>query len=251
MEMQGGQMLIPKNTLEQNAWCNAQNANYFDGWTREIFDVYLNRTGLQYLDDIKIITPLIKNAKTVLDVSSGYGRVIDALLERKIGNKITALEWSPNIADYLERKFHAKIGVYNIDLLKFYTDLSYDVILWMWSGITDFSPVEQRYLVSKLSALLNKNGKLIIDTPQPSVLPVNVILKNKKNGGYYTDVLKDNQLQGYIPRGIEMLSYAKIAKMDVQCIPYITKKGVYRVLYILTNPNATFEKCRSIGEVTF
>lgn len=116
--------------------------------------------------DMQIAYPHIKNSSSILELGAAYGRCIDFLLNNKFEGKITAIEQSPEFIDHLKNTYNGKADIIHGDFKSHEFNTSFGTILWMWSGILDFSEEEQKEAIEKLHNLLEAGGTLIIDTPR-------------------------------------------------------------------------------------
>ncbi len=178
-----------------------------------------------------MIADYIFNATSILEVGAGYGRVLNYLTNHKFLGKITAIERSKKCTNLLIKKFGNKINILNQDLKHLQIKNEFDLILWMFSGISDFSQSEQLPILTKLTESLTKNGKIILDAFSHSVKPVNAITASSQ--GYIIED-ENKTLYGYIPSPQEIDNYAKVLGFkNIAHIPYQTTTNSKRILHIL------------------
>lgn len=118
--------------------------------------------GLDTCCDLEKIWPLLRNAGSILEVGGGYGRAIEYLLAKGYKGELAAIEKSEQFYRYLKEQY--KIKCYLFDLMESKINGTYDAIIWMWSGIMEFKPLDEIILVLKLIKALNSDGTLIIDS---------------------------------------------------------------------------------------
>ncbi len=180
-----------------------------------------------------------QNAKYILDVGSGYGRVIDCLLRNGYSESIVSIERCESLHRALHDKYltNKKIRILKIDLHNILLSLSdlnskkFDVILWMWSGIADFPPSEQSEVVCQLAKILKPNGKLIIDTMPEKVTPM---MSTKMTSQRFAITLDNVTIQTYEPNESEIMTYATMAGLSkIVKTKCVTEIGRERCLYIL------------------
>lgn len=213
-------------------WTNEINAAYYEHIPTEIQRNFAEIGGLDTCCDLKQIEQFLFDAKSILEVGAGYGRILNYLINNKFGNKISAIERSSKFYNYLKNNFSNHAEIIYANLMKFQSNDKYDLILWMWSGISDFSKSEQLIALSRLSKHLSKNGLIIIDTFSHKLKPINASASNNQS---YTVHVKNCTLYGYIPSPLEMEVYAtKINLNSIKYIPYITPAERQRALYILS-----------------
>lgn len=225
-------ILIDDKKLTQ--WSNNDNQTFYEAITVEGIKQFSQKGGLSNGCDIHLLKPHWINAKSVLEVGTGYGRVIKSLLENNFSGKITAIERSNTLFDYLEKNYSSKANLIKADICK-YNNIQerFDVIFWLWSGIADFAPHEQMLTVIKLSQLLSVGGKLIIDTMPENVIP---LMSNQNQGKQvFLTTVNNATVHTYEPRSEEIKQYGKLASLtnyDLISCPTDTQRK--RWLHILS-----------------
>ena len=162
--------------------------------------------GLANCCDVEFIKPYILNAKKILEVGAGYGRVIKHLLLSKLDARITAVEEGGFFYDLLNVNFAGEITLHKADIRKIKFNSKFDCILWLWGGIADFPQREQLYVLQKLQSMLETNGILIFDTIPNTVIPINAKAKIQQD---ISIKMGAGKLQVYIPSVAEIDNYAK------------------------------------------
>jgi len=212
-------------------WTNDDNqhAYYNQPAIKQVLPGFAVLGGLDSGCDIDAVFDYIASAKRLLEVGAGYGRVVDALLRHSFTGAVEVVERSDVFCEELKR-FGDKITVHHQDVRGFKPDEPYDVVLSMWSGISDFPSAEQPGLVQTLSGFLCVGGRLILDTSVAGQKPLNARFAAEQ--AY--SILKDGcSAKGYIPSEVEMLAYAKKASLAmVRHFTYITAAQRQRKLYV-------------------
>lgn len=220
---------------EEVKWDNDDNSAFYEALKVEGLKKFAEKAGLSTGCDMRELRAYWSTAKSILEAGTGYGRVIDYLIKNQYQGTITAIERCNMLFQYLKTRF---CQYENINLLQ--TDIRYlsnsnshfDLILYMWSGIADFSYKEQPFVIKKLAKLLQKNGKLVIDTLSMNIVPLGV-----KKLGDQLYLLKVNDFHKYIyePNSYEIEYYAKNAGFaNIKRISYQTDTLRERWLYILS-----------------
>jgi SAM-dependent methyltransferase len=213
---------------------NDKNLTFYNNLGVSVFKELAIAGGFSTYRDLEQIYPLIKDSEVILEVGAGYGRCIDFLLKKEYPGKIIAIEQSPVLIDYLKKNY---AHLPNIDLLQ--EDIkTFDLsavkvnhILWMWSGIIDFSKDQQIECLANFSRCLRKGGKVIIDIPR---IGFQTIAEHKDQKHLYFET-PYGTLNCYLPdendleEAREAGGYQEVKKLD-----YETSTQKKRTIYILT-----------------
>jgi len=215
------------------AWSNCNNAAFYEETPANVFMEFAARGGIDSCCDLELIKPYLDQAKSILEVGAGYGRVIDYLINNNFAAKITALERSKQFFNLLTQKYQNKVNLIQVDLPNYQTTDRYDLILWMWSGISDFAQEEQLPILSLLTKLLTKNGILVIDTLVHSKKLKNESYSAGKN---YVIEVNECKIYGYKPSPEEIDAYAAALnfKQVKHLLEYETNMKLKRNLHILS-----------------
>lgn len=122
--------------------------------------------GFDSWKDLETAYPYFQKATTILELGAAYGRCLDFLIHKNFSGKITAIEQSPAFIEHLNAHYNDVAEIISGDFKTHRFNHNFDAILWMWSGILDFSEEEQDEALEKLYNLLEQKGVLIIDTPR-------------------------------------------------------------------------------------
>ncbi len=215
-------------------WSNYDNAQFYENklTTKKLKD-FSSLGGLDEGSDVNLIMPYLNTATSVLEVGAGYGRVVDLLIKRGFKGKISAIERSGTFVKILNKKFKRKITLYHNTILNFESNDKFDVILWLWSGISDFCKPEQLSTIKCLSSYLKPNGRFFIDTLVHSKNPANAIDgDNQTDNQTYLIEIESQKVYGYMPSPKEMKEYAKSTGFqNIEYCEYKTKTGRLRNLH--------------------
>lgn len=225
-------MLYP--SLSACVWGNSDSSLYYQNIPIDILKEFAVLGGFDTGCDVDLIYPLINKAENVLDVMSGYGRVINRLLKKGFSGNIFAIERNSKFYNYLlaQYKHIPSVIPIHIDIMKYNPKTQFNIILLMWSAISEFPQEQQQILINRLSHWLNPQGLIILDT-----LPVNIVPHNiYKQGQHFVAFSEYGTIHGYIPRKEEIVAYAKYANLTLRRqLNYTTRTGLSRNIYILQN----------------
>lgn len=211
-------------------WTNSDNATFYEHNT-DILQEWADAGGLASWPDLIAIHAYIDNAERILEIGAGYGRVQHYLLEHFPNKSLSALEKSSELFNTLKQQFAQRISLIHADITTYTSKQCYDLILWMWSGITDFSQAEQPQLLKHIQPLLSDNGRLIIETFPHDLTPVNGSTVDTQS---YLLTANEFTLHGYIPSPEEMRHFAEQAGLTLEKqLTYTTDSGRERKLYVL------------------
>lgn len=218
-----------------NSWVNADNANFYNNVPIDFFVKVAAQGGLDNGCDILAINQYIKKAESILEVGAGYGRVIDAVLKQGFCGRLTAIERNPVLYEHLQEKFGNKVKIIFDDIACATLPNKYDLILWMWTGICEFSKIEQCSVVNNLSKSLNTNGFIVIDVI-PSECATQNAMDCDKHNRIITTPYGNNYC--YLPDSFEIKEYANYSQLK-QCkkIIYTTKTNKMNHLHIFQKNN--------------
>ncbi len=182
--------------------------------------------------DLELVYDRIKDAAIIMEIGAGYGRCIDFLLKKEFKGEIIAIEQSPTLFAYLKGHYSANPSIELVegDFMKLKLPRKADAALWMWSGIIDFAPEEQKNCLQKLYGLLNAKGTVVIDIPRLGF----------KTYATHTDQQRlhlDSDygtLDCYIPSAEDMQRYCKeTGYATCESLNYQTNTQKERTIYIL------------------
>ena len=146
------------------SWINVDNAELYEKMPLDFFMSVAAQGGLDTCNDVAAIKNYIDNAVSILEIGAGYSRVINFILKQNYNGQITAIERNLKLYQHLQQVYSDKITLVNTDIQKVKLNTKYDLILWMWTGICEFSKPEQQAVIKMLADYLSPQGFLIIDT---------------------------------------------------------------------------------------
>jgi cyclopropane fatty-acyl-phospholipid synthase-like methyltransferase len=211
-------------------WNNKDNEVFYEQRS-EILETWAQAGGLSTWPDLIAIETYIKPVENILEIGSGYGRVLQYLKQHHSDKKITAVEKSHELFNTLTLQFEQSVTLHQCDIANFKTQQRYDLILWLWSGLTDFSKSEQPHIIKHLQQFLTPQGTLIIETFPHDLTPSNGSIIDNQS---YELTHNELSLHGYIPSPDEINTYATNAALQLkELIEYKTSSNRKRKLYIL------------------
>lgn len=216
----------------KTAWTNKDNINFFENISLKIFGSWPEKGGFDKGCDLDLILEELKSANSILEVGASYGRVIQYLVDKNLKANITAVERSHQFFEQLYQKFENKIRIIEADINNVNFDEKFDVILCLWSTISDFAKDEQLAMLKHISSWLKKGSKLVIDVMTSSFTRENVTEVSSQD---YVVKYDDATLLGYIPSEKELTKYANQLEFEVvKFIPYTTETDRKRLLAVFT-----------------
>lgn len=225
--------LLRSKNEEKYSWSNLENNKFYEELNTDGLKKFAEIAGLNSCCDLKNITQYLFESQSILEVGTGYGRVIDYLLENNYAGNITAIEQCKILFDSLKNKFfkNKNIELVNKNILDFKHEKKFDLILMLWSGIADFSPKEQVLIVKKLARMICDNGILIIDTFSMNNIPLKTTQLSKQ---LFVIKLKQSSKYIYEPSVEQIESYAEQAHaLVVKKIKFNTDTNRQRWLHII------------------
>lgn len=213
-------------------WSNQDNIDFYEA--EPILDVlkgYATVAGFDKHCDAALISHLLLDAKSIIDIGAGYGRTLTYLIENDYSGELYALERSKRYCNILRDSFNNKVTIFETDIQSFNTDKKFEVAIWMWSGISDFSKTEQPQVFKKIFDMICDGGVFILDTLLHSIKPINALTANNQQ---YLIESHSYKAKGYIPSEDEIDEYAKSINYNkIEHIHYATATGRERVLHII------------------
>lgn len=116
--------------------------------------------------DMEHAYPILRDTSSVLELGAGYGRCLEFLIKEGYQGKMYAVEQSEEFVAHLEETFSAEVEIIAGDFNEVKLPEAVDSVLWMWSGIIDFTEEEQQAMFNRLFGLLNRPGVLVVDAPR-------------------------------------------------------------------------------------
>jgi len=227
------------------SWSNSDNILTYQKIPLNIFKKTAIAGGLDNGCDVKALKKYIQNAKSILEVGAGYGRVLDHIIKSGFKGKLYALERTTKFCRFLNKHFPT-VKIIHADVRKFKTKHKFDLILLMWAGLGDFSHDEQLLILKNLKLHLGHHGFLIFDLIPIGSKVINAINYDRQNKSIFTAY---GDHYGYFPLFDEIEFYTRKLNLSLRERKiYKTKTNKIRYLYILeklsyiTDTNATSQK---------
>lgn len=198
-------------------WSNDDNDMFYDKISKATLMKFLERSGLEKNADLQLIKEYIFSASSILEVGAGYGRVIEYLICNGFSGDIVAIEKCKKFYGILCDKFSSQAKIINVNLLDLKMEKKFDLILWLWFGILDFTESEQFIALKKLLQLLSPAGHIIIDTIYIDCEQKKIPLQLQRNQIMKADGLS---LRRHIVSTEEIKNYAQ--KLNLNKITYFT-----------------------------
>ncbi len=215
---------------EEETRVNKGNFDFYRNIGVENLSDLAQKGGFSEYSDLLQAYPFIKNAGRVLELGAGYGRCVQFLLEEGFGGEIVAIEQSAPFVSHMRKEFEGKATILEGDFMEADLQGPFDAMLWMWSGILDFAPDEQRRALARLCDQLSPGGVITIDTPRIGVL----------TWGTHSDPQRLSvdspygPLECYIPSPDELAAIGKSVGLElVETIDYETATQKTRTLIVL------------------
>ena len=186
--------------------------------------------GFSSYADMELIASYISPEASILELGAGYGRCLDYFIKKGHKGKLTGIEFALPLVDYLNQNFSGKAEIINADIKKLELSSKYDVALWMWSGIIDFSKEEQLHSCKRIYAILHEGGRFFIDIPRMGVQTIADHL-DSQNLVLTTDY---GEIHAFIPNDLDMESmkekvgFSRMVKTD-----YSTATDKKRTVYMI------------------
>lgn len=145
-------------------WTHKDNLAVYEEVSLGFFEEFAKQAGLDDHCDLKQIDQYIKSAGSILEVGGGSGRVLDYFKKINYAGEVTAVEWSKPLYDHLQNNYGDSVDIVHTDIMDYHPEKKFDLIVWMWGGINDFSLSEHKRTLFHLYSLLSDNGIVAFDT---------------------------------------------------------------------------------------
>jgi len=210
---------------------NDKNIQFYNNLGVDPFKKLSEVGGFNTYKDLEVVYPYIDHAGSIVELGAGYGRCLDFFIRNNFEGKLVAVEKAIPYLNYLQENYSDRVEIINEDIKKLSLQENADVILWMFSGIIDFSRDEQIEAIKRLYLLLNPGGKLVIDIPR---LDFKTYAHHKDEQNLKFDS-QYGLLECYIPSMEDMIDYQKLAGFaNFIRLGYATTTNKERTIYILT-----------------
>jgi SAM-dependent methyltransferase len=186
--------------------------------------------GFSSCKDMELISSYIPKEASVLELGAGFGRCLNYFIEKGHTGKLTGVEYSKPLVEYLTESFKDKAEIINADIKRLDLPAKYDVALWMWSGIIDFAPEEQLECGKRIYHLLRAGGRLFIDVPRLGVQTIASHIDSQ----HLVLTTEYGEIHAFIPDDSEMENIREMAGFQkLTKIEYATSTDKKRTIYIL------------------
>ena len=213
---------------DHNEWQSINTAAY-EGMSVKWLQNKAVSAGIANCCDMEAVAPYLNEHDAVLDVGTGFGRVLKWLYYKGVKN-IYGIEVS-------NRFFNCTVNecpfaaVIQGDYLTYPVAMKFDVILLLWSFFMEFNKQDQCLLLKKSIAHLRHQGRIIIDIiediPEGYDCHEESILKAALCG---------NPHLGRLTSRTEIAHICKQYGFQIDMIiPYKTQTGKSRTLLILVS----------------
>ncbi|NLR91023.1 MULTISPECIES: class I SAM-dependent methyltransferase [Flammeovirga] len=158
------------------------NVAFYQKMPLDIFKGFADQIGLAGGEDLQQVYATIQEDAVIMELGSGYGRIINSLKANNFKGKIIAVEIVDTLVDILKQNSSDDIQVVQADVCALdWEEESVDIILWMWSGILELSADDQKLAIEKAYKWLKKGGRMIIECPyNDSISKVGMLSNDKK-----------------------------------------------------------------------
>ncbi|HVD99408.1 MAG TPA: class I SAM-dependent methyltransferase [Cytophagaceae bacterium] len=209
---------------------NDKNLLFYNNIGLDPFMELSVKGGFSSYKDMEMIAPYISPDDSILELGAGFGRCLNYFIDKGHKGKLTAVEYSTSLLNYLKEKFSEKVEILDADIKKLELKEKYDVALWMWSGIIDFSAAEQLDGCRRIYDALNPKGRLFIDVPRLGVQTI----ANHLDTQHLVLTTEYGDIHAYIPNDQDMenvrsvIGFSRLVKLE-----YETTTEKKRTVYML------------------
>ncbi|HSZ25719.1 MAG TPA: class I SAM-dependent methyltransferase [Cytophagaceae bacterium] len=209
---------------------NDKNLLFYNNIGLDSFRELSDRGGFSSYKDMELIAPYINEDVSIIELGAGFGRCLNYFIDKGHKGSLTGVEYSKPLVEFLKKNFAGKAEIINADIKKLSLSSKYDVALWMWSGIIDFSKEEQLESCKKIYNLLQVGGYLIIDVPRLGIQTIADHIDNQ----HLVFSTEFGEIRAFVPNDLEMekikkeAGFEKLIKME-----YSTSTDKQRTIYIL------------------
>jgi SAM-dependent methyltransferase len=209
---------------------NDQNLLFYNNIGLDPFMELSVKGGFSSYKDMEMIASYIPADASVLELGAGFGRCLNYFIENGHKGKLTGIEYSKPLVKYLQEKFQGKAEILNADIKQLELKEKYDIALWMWSGIIDFSSEEQILSCKRIYDVLNANGRLFIDVPRLGVQTI----ANHLDHQHLVLTTEYGEIHAFIPDKHDMENIKeKVGFARLEKIEYATATDKKRTVYML------------------
>lgn len=166
-------------------------------------------------------------------MAGGYGRVTKRLINNGYQGKIHIVERSQCYYEHLIKHYSHRAYITQQDIQHFCPIQKVEAVLWMWSGIGDFSKKEQLSILKRICTWLKPGGTLVLETILHTSVPNNATINEGQSFVIFTEY---GTFYGYKVSAEEIQEYGEqLGFKYIKHINYLTPLGRPRVVHILSN----------------
>ncbi len=209
---------------------NDKNIQFYNNLGVEPFKKLSEVGGFSSHKDLELVFPYIDGSNSIVEVGAGFGRCLDFFINKGFEGKLIAVEKAVPYLEYLRKHYADRVEILDADVKKLELEEKADTVLWMFSGIIDFSREEQIQTLQRLAGCLNEKGKLVIDIPK---LGFRTYAEHTDEQHLRFDS-EYGLLECYIPSVEDITEYQEKAGFaGFIRLDYSTSSGKQRTVYIL------------------
>ncbi len=196
----------------------------------EFMNNIIDSAGLKEGCDVELAEPFISRSGRLIDIGAGTGRTIKTLRRLDFSNEIYALERSAAFIEELQKIKDQRLHISYGDMFEGDLPSGIATALWLFSGITDFSPSEQQQMIAKIWQCLSPGGYLVIDSVQIEAENNGVAIDKQVH-----EIRTDFALwRGFVPSDGEIRQWAINAGFrEFRTLPYRSSTLRKRNLFLL------------------
>lgn len=225
-------------TIKHN-WTHKDNLAVYEEVSLSFFEEFAKQAGLDDHCDLKQIDQYIKSADSILEVGGGSGRVLDYFKKINYAGDVTAVEWSKPLYDHLQNNYGDSVDIVHTDIMDYHPEKKFDLIVWMWGGINDFSQYEQINTLKYLSCMLRPGGIIAFDTIASGTMAIDALTVDGKNFRIACKCAGNSSIKKmisyYLPSLQEIIDYARNLASDLSVINFTTRTKKDRKIHVLQN----------------
>lgn len=207
---------------------NLLNSDFYHSVDIDSFINHAADSGMDECPDMRAIyDTYLMDAFHIVEYGSGYGRVIDFLHSQKFSGKFSGIEANSTLFSYLSEKYQHQVEIIHGNCLEYNIEQSVDVVLLLWSFISEFSQQEQGKVFQHLKDALPDNAIALVD------------ILDLQQFGHDKGVVKEIQQGGhaislFIPSVAEIEAYCQQVGLSiVEVVNYQTNRNLRRSILVM------------------
>lgn len=206
------------------------NTAFYQNMRLDTFREYAQLIGMDRGADVAEVMPYLRQAASVAELGSGYGRVIYFLREMGFEGPVFSVERVGSFLEYQKTFLKGDNTYLCQDILDLELPAPVDAILWMWSGIMEQSREEQQEALALCHRQLLPGGRLFIEMPYAQLAKMGTAAE-----GQPMELKTEwGTLYAYFPSGADLQQMAEESGfLPPHKHTYPTSADITRVIYIL------------------